>query len=171
MIDKIYLLLDNVRSTQNVGSILRTADGLGIDSVYLCGYTPYPIMPEGTDSRLPHLAASINRRIHKTALGAELTQRWYNNDSTVETISKLRDRTTIIAALEQSSRSVDLRSYRPDPQTNNLCLIVGNELDGISEDILKMCDICLEIKMSGAKESFNVSVAAAIALYQLKNML
>ena len=163
---EIYLLLSNVRSSLNVGSLLRTADGLGVKEVYLCGYTPYPQLPN--DDRLPHLSAKINRRIKKTALGAESSQAWcYFPDASV-IISKLKIQEVDIIALEQTVSSINLTSYKPG---RSVCLVVGSETEGIDQDILNSADTIVEIPMLGRKESFNVAVAGGMALFYLKNML
>lgn len=160
---EIVLAVHNIRSCHNVGSILRTADGLGIDRVYLTGYTPYP--KSANDTRLPHLINKIDNQIAKTSLGAEQSVRWKHYDTPYPALEKLRKQGYIIAALEQNSDSVVLSDFRlPD----KMVLIVGSEVGGLDNEILKFVDICLEIPMLGKKESFNVSVAAAIALYHLK---
>lgn len=158
----ILLIFDNIRSTHNVGSILRTADGFGAKQAYYCGYTPYPAIPN--DSRLPHESAKINRAIHKTALGAEanLTARLFTDVQKAITHAKQLGYT--IAALEQSATSTAIASYEP-PQ--KLAVILGNEVAGMKSDTLSACDVILEIPMFGAKESFNVSIAAAICLYEI----
>ena len=157
--------MHNVRSTHNVGSILRTADGLGLEEVYLTGYTPYP--PAQNDQRLPHLAQKAGRQIHKTALGAENTVRWQHESDITKAIDKLRAAGYGIAALEQTEKSINLADFKPP---DKLVLVVGSEVGGLDKKILELCDSHLQIPMSGKKESFNVAVAAAIALYHLKNL-
>jgi len=159
---QIVLVVHNVRSAHNVGSILRTADGLGIEQVYLTGYTPYP--PSPNDQRLPHQAQKADRQIRKTALGAEKTVPWKQTANVLELIENLRGGGYEIAALEQTKKAIPLDSYKP---TKNVALIVGSEIGGLQERILDRADRHLEIPMHGKKESFNVSVAAAIALYHL----
>src|SRR5579863_6553497 len=100
---QIILIAHNVRSTHNIGSLLRTADGLGVKKVYLTGYTPYPLSK--TDERLPHLAKKIDARIHKTALGAEKSVSWEHESDVFKVISKLRQDGFLVAALEQNSKS------------------------------------------------------------------
>ncbi len=162
----IYLLLDNVRSSLNVGSLLRTAEGLGIKEVYLCGYTPYPLMPN--DHRLPHLAAKVNRRIKKTALGAESSQVWSYYPNALVIVNQLKAQNTCILALEQAANSISLTSFKPD---RPVCLIVGNEAAGVNSELLSAADTIAEIPMLGTKESFNVAVAGGMALFYLVNML
>lgn len=159
----IILIAHNIRSAHNVGSLLRTADGLGIEKIYLTGYTPYPL--KDNDERLPHLAAKIDRQIAKTALGAEKTATWQQQSNLNAILSRLRKDGYRITALEQSPRSINLSEYDPP---NKLALIVGREVEGIEPEILDEVDEILEIPMSGQKESFNVTNAAAMALYHLR---
>lgn len=156
---EITLLLHDIRSTHNVGSIFRTAEGFGVKEIVLSGYTPYPQLKN--DSRLPHLANKLTKQIHKTALGAEGMVPF----SRYETIEEfLAGNSLPILALEQDDTSVSIQNYTPP---DNFILLLGEEVKGIDTDLLKKCDIILEIPMKGQKESFNVSVAAGIALYAL----
>lgn len=159
---KIALILDNIRSTHNVGNILRTADGFGVNYVFLCGYTPYPSIPN--DPRLPHEHAKITRAIHKTALGAETTVPFgvYNNVNDAIMIARQQGYT--IAALEQSPSSISLPIHN---NNQDIAIVLGNEINGVANDTLNICDLTLEIPMFGSKESFNVSISAAICLYEL----
>lgn len=158
----LVLIVHNVRSTHNVGSILRTADGFGVDRVILSGYTPYPAME--SDERLPHLAAKIDRQIHKTALGAEKSVNWQRREDISAVIRQLKANGYWVAALEQAFGSVALDSFKKPAK---IALIVGAEVDGVNKEILDQADDIIEIPMKGAKESFNVAVAAGIALYAL----
>lgn len=160
---KVVLVVYNVRSAHNVGSMLRTADGLGIAKVYLCGYTPYP--SGRGDTRLPHLAAKTSRQIHKTALGAEDSVIWHYEPDVQKTFDELRTRGYKLVALEQTDEAIDLRKLNPDGQ---IALIVGSEVGGLPQTVLGICDRQVYIPMSGKKESFNVAVAAGIAMYHLK---
>jgi 23S rRNA (guanosine2251-2'-O)-methyltransferase len=162
---KLILIVHNVRSSYNVGSLLRTADGLGIDKVVFSGYTPYPEAKD--DERLPHLARKTTNAIHKTALGAETTVSWQKVDDIADYLSKLSIRGYEIAALEQTATSQNLSDYRPPEK---LALLVGNEVNGLDADLLNLTAIRLQIPMLGSKESFNVAVAAAMALYHLRFM-
>lgn len=164
---KIYLIVDNIRSSHNAGALLRTAEGLGITEVILCGITPYPKI-KSKDPRPPYLAEKITRRIAKTSLGAELTQPWYYNPNTLETLSSLKQKGVELLALEQTPKSIKLTDYMP---RSDIGLVVGNEIDGVSAEVLALCDQVVEIPMSGSKESFNVSAAAAMALFYLTLML
>lgn len=156
----IIILAHNIRSTYNVGSIFRTADGFGVEKIILSGYTPYPKLPN--DPRLPHLRTKITKDIHKTALGAELTVPFeYNSEPPLDS---LKDDGYIVAALEQHMASTSLAEFKTPER---IALLIGEEVHGIESQLLEMCDIVLEIPMYGEKESFNVSAATAIALYQL----
>lgn len=159
----IVLVAHNLRSVHNVGSLLRTADGIGVSKVFLTGYTPYPVKPK--DDRLPHLANKLTRQIQKTALGAESSQAWDHHEDIYDILKQLRQGGFVIAALEQSDNSVPLLSYKP---AEKIAIIVGREVEGIEPDVLKEVDVIIEIPMLGQKESFNVVQAAAMALYHLR---
>jgi 23S rRNA (guanosine2251-2'-O)-methyltransferase len=159
----IVLIAHNLRSVHNVGSLLRTADGIGVSKVFLTGYTPYPLMPK--DERLPHMANKLTKQIQKTALGAESSQAWDHNEDIYDILKQLRQDGFVIAALEQSDNSVPLSSYKP---AEKIAIIVGREVEGIEPDILKAVDVTIEIPMFGQKESFNVVQAAAMGLYHLR---
>lgn len=146
----------------NIGALFRTADGIGVTKLILSGYTPYPDLGK-KDTRLPHLITRQTEAIHKTALGAEATVPFTHQ--TTPDFEQIRRDGYTIAALEQNPRSVPLPSY-PAPQS--IALLLGEEVNGLSDDLLNQCDIILEIPMFGNKESFNVSVAAAMALYQIR---
>lgn len=158
----IVLIAHNLRSCHNVGSLLRTAEGLGVEAVWLTGYTPYPVLEN--DSRLPHEALKITKQIHKTALGAEDFQCWYRSEDVLSVISNLKKYGYTLAALEQTPDAVSLHDFQPPER---LALIVGREVEGIEQAVLKQCDEAIQIPMAGKKESFNVTVAAAMALHHL----
>lgn len=160
---KIVLIVHNVRSAHNVGSLLRTADGLGVERVYLSGYTPYPEAPD--DKRLPHIRARATQQIHKTALGAESSVTWSHAEDIERLIKDLQQKGYEVIALEQASNSKALPSYK---SPKNTAIIVGSEVGGLDQEVLALADTALQIPMLGGKESFNVSVAAAIALYHLR---
>lgn len=157
----VTLLLHNLRSTHNVGSIFRTADGFGIDQIICSGYTPYPL--HANDTRLPHIAHKITAQIHKTALGAEMTVPWSYFPTLEEARAHLPPELPFYA-LEQHATAEQISSFYP---AASYALLLGEEVEGISPEILATCDAILEIPMKGKKESFNVSVATAIALYAL----
>lgn len=148
----LILLLDNIRSLHNVGSIFRSADAFGIEKIYLCGYTGTPPNPE----------------IRKTALGATETVQWEAAPQVTEVIQQLKEQGWTIAAIEQTDQSIEVNSFRPN-QGNGLALILGNEVEGVQDSALALCDTSLEIPQFGTKHSLNVGVAAGIVLYALRN--
>ncbi len=159
----IILIAHNLRSCHNVGSLLRTAEGLGIAEVYFTGYTPYP--RNDGDERMPHLAAKIGHQIHKTALGAEDLVKWQHQEDISTLIAELKAKGFTVAAIEQAARATLLPQFAPPKQ---LALIVGREVEGVEQEVLEICDCLLEIPMFGKKESFNVVQAAAMALYHCR---
>lgn len=146
----IVLVLDNIRSLNNVGSAFRTADAFRIKKIFLCGITGTP----------PH------RDIQKTALGATESVDWEYCTSTGEAVEKLKAEGYQLCALEQVEKSVKLNEFTPDP-TQNYGLIFGNEVFGVEEEILKKCDTVLEIPQLGTKHSLNISVTLGIAVWDL----
>lgn len=159
----IVLIVHDIRSCHNVGSLLRTAEGLGVTTVYLTGYTPYPIAPG--DKRLPHIATKLTGQISKTALGAEESQSWVQSDIVEPIIEQLKSQGYALAALEQSDTATPLNGFVPP---DKIALLLGREVEGIDPELLKLVDTHLEISMFGTKESFNVVQAAAMALYHLR---
>ncbi len=156
----IVLIAHNLRSCHNVGSLLRTAEGLGISRVILSGYTPYP--KSEVDPRLPHEANKIHRQIAKTALGAEKCVPWEHVTTIEDSIEALKKDGFSVLAVEQTVTSIQLPDFSPPEK---LALIVGREVEGIEQEVLTLCDGSLEIPMFGRKESFNVVQAAAMAMY------
>jgi tRNA G18 (ribose-2'-O)-methylase SpoU len=148
----LRLLAWNVRSLWNVGSFFRTADALGVEKIYLTGYTGHPPRKE----------------ITKTALGAEEIVPWEHHTDPIPILEKLKREGWQIVALEQTDRSENLRTFKPDEK---VCVVVGHELTGVPEELLELSDALVEIPMLGEKESLNVAVAAGIALYMLQNQL
>lgn len=146
-----------------MGSLLRTAEGLGVDRVYMTGYTPYPAHTD--DSRLPHEAHRVAKNIQKTALGAEATQMWHQADDIGTVIDTLKQEQFVIYGIEQGDGSVSLPDFEPP---SNIALIVGREVEGIEPKVLALCDGLLEIPMFGRKESYNVVQATAMALYHCR---
>lgn len=159
----IVVIAHNIRSIHNVGSLLRTAEGLGVETVYLTGYTPHPGIPN--DPRLPHEVQKIERFIHKTALGAEQTQPWKYELDVSTVIARLKRHGYRLCALEQAKTSTSLPDYHPDQR---IAMLLGREVEGVEPEILAQCDRILEIPMFGAKESYNVIQAAAMALYHCR---
>lgn len=158
----IIVIAHNIRSTHNVGAILRTADGFGVQKVFFTGYTPYPA--QLNDSRLPHIRNKMTAQIHKTALGAEKTvPNEYVSDIN-PLLARLKNDGYQLIALEQTPDSVLLPKAA---FSNKAALLLGEEVHGIEPQLIALCDTTVEIPMQGAKESFNVSVATGIALYEL----
>lgn len=159
----IILIAHNLRSVHNVGSLLRTAEGLGVEKVILSGYTPHPA--HFNDRRLPHESAKITAQIHKTALGAEESVTWEHHADLLPVISHLQKKGFMVAVVEQTPDARELPKYHP-PQ--KIAVIVGREVEGVESEIIAACDLALEIPMFGKKESFNVVQAAAMALYHCR---
>lgn len=157
---EIIVIAHNIRSTHNVGSIFRTSEGFGVAKIILSGYTPYPTIPN--DPRLPHIRDKLTAQIHKTALDAETIVPFEYQEQ--PNIDELRAAGYTIVGLEQDERSVMLPSYVPPAKA---ALLIGEEVEGITNDLRDICDVLIEIPMVGRKESFNVSVATGIALYAL----
>jgi len=160
MRNNIYVLLNNIRSLHNVGSIFRTSEGAGVKKIFICGQTGYPPREE----------------ISKTALGAEEYVPWQYYIDPIDCIKKLKKQGVQIVALEQTNKSVDYRKFsakggstRGGKPKYPLCLIVGHEIEGVQDKILDLCDSVIEIPMKGKKQSLNVSVAFGIAVYTLAN--
>ncbi len=148
------LILPDIRSAINVGAIFRTADAVGIDKIYLTGFTPRPTDKFGR----------IQKDIAKSALGAEGWIPWEYEVSLEKLIIKLKKDGFKIIAIEQDEKSVDYRKIKAKDKT---AIILGGEVKGLSKEILNVCDIIAEIKMYGKKESLNVSVACGVALFQI----
>ncbi|TDQ17084.1 SpoU rRNA methylase family protein [Algoriphagus boseongensis] len=146
----IVLVLDNIRSLNNVGSAFRTADAFRIKKIFLCGITGTP----------PH------RDIQKTALGATESLDWEYCASTLEAVEKLKREGYQLCALEQVEKSVMLNEFSPNP-AQNYALIFGNEVFGVEEEVLKKCDTVLEIPQLGTKHSLNISVTLGIAVWDM----
>jgi tRNA G18 (ribose-2'-O)-methylase SpoU len=142
------VLLDNIRSTYNVGSFFRTSDAVGLEMLYLCGITAYPPKPA----------------ISKTALGAEESVPWQHHADAREPLAILRARGFEIAAIETSLHSLDLFEWRPNFP---VCILFGHEVDGIRPELLAMADTLIRIPMVGRKHSLNVATAAGVVLYEL----
>lgn len=151
---KVYILLHDIRSTHNVGSIFRTADALGVDKIYISGYSPTPLDKFG----------KLRKDIAKVALGAEKTIEWEYVKNPKKLLQKMKDGGVQIVALEQAEDSVD---YKKVKIKYPVLFLVGNEVDGISKNILSLCDVVAEIPMAGDKESLNVSVAFGVGLFRI----
>ncbi len=155
---KLTVVIHNIRSVHNVGSIFRTADGVGVEKIYLCGITPAPF----------DRFRNVRQDFAKVALGAEKSVASESAKSAAAVIKKLKKEGYRILALEQAKGSVSYNMAFDSAQANNqLALVVGDEVRGIPPSILKLADQVLEIPMRGKKESLNVSVAFGIAAYAL----
>ena len=157
---EIIVIAHNIRSTHNIGSIFRTCEGFGVSKIIISGYTPYPRIIN--DRRLPHISNKLTDQIHKTALGAEMMIPFEYSE--LPDFDSLKADGFTIVGLEQNQTSTLLYDYRP-PQ--KIALLLGEEVKGLTTDLINQCDNLVEIPMRGKKESFNVSVAAGIALYHL----
>lgn len=159
----IIVIAHDMRSTHNVGSLFRTAEGLGIEKIYLTGYTPHP--RKNDDDRLPHIVEKLEKQLDKTALGATNMVDWEYKEDVRQVIDKLKSDSFEIIALEQAPNSVNLPDYDgPD----RIALLLGTEVTGLPPEILQLATVTCEIPMFGKKESFNVVQAAAMALYKLR---
>jgi len=154
---KVALILHNIRSVYNVGSIFRTADTAGVSEIYLTGFTPAPKDRFGR----------LRKDLTKVALGAEKDISWYALETADMAINKLKDGGFYVIAIEQALHSVDYKKIKPKHKT---AFILGSETDGLSENILKKCDIVAEIPMKGKKESLNVAVSAGIAVFRILSL-
>ena len=145
---EFFVVCDNIRSLENIGSIFRTADAVGITKIYLCGISGRP----------PH------QKISKTALGAEKTVPWEHHKQVWRLLEKLKSHKVTIVALEQSKRSIVYTKYK---SKFPLALVIGNEVKGVSKKALELSDTIIHLPMKGKKESLNVAVAFGIASYGL----
>ncbi|MCX6781864.1 MAG: RNA methyltransferase [Candidatus Magasanikbacteria bacterium] len=150
--EKFVLVLPDIRSAHNVGAMFRTADGAGVDKIFLCGYTARP----------PHT------QLDKVSLGAEKWVLWEYHKQTWRLLTQLREKGYNIVALEQTKKSIDLFKWKPKFP---LALVVGNEKTGVTKGLLKYCDTSVVIPMKGRKTSLNVSVAAGVATYYIGHRL
>ncbi|MBE7173789.1 MAG: RNA methyltransferase [Williamsia sp.] len=146
----VLVVLDNIRSAHNVGSVFRTADAFLLHGIHLCGYTAYP----------------PNRHIEKTALGATESVDWKHFSTVQESIRLLKEEGFTICAAEQADKSMPLYEAAA-LYDKKLAVVFGNEVDGIQPDVLQLCDVCLEIPQAGIKHSLNISVAAGMVLWEL----
>lgn len=148
------IVLDNVRSQSNVGSIFRTADAFLSEAIYLCGITARP----------PH------REIQKTALGATESVTWKYYTSTTDAINDLKQKGYKIIGVEQAEGSVELQNL-PVEKGKKYVLVFGHEINGVGQDVLNLCDLCVEIPQFGTKHSFNIAISAGIVLWELSRKL
>jgi 23S rRNA (guanosine2251-2'-O)-methyltransferase len=144
----VAVVLDNVRSLNNVGSAFRTGDAFKIEQLILCGITGTP----------------PNREIHKTALGATESVEWFYDSETTEAIQILKAQGYQIWAIEQAEGSIYLQNFKPNAE-DKIAFVFGNEVDGVTDEVLALCDGCIEIPQFGTKHSLNVSVTIGIVLW------
>jgi 23S rRNA (guanosine2251-2'-O)-methyltransferase len=150
----VVLVLDNVRSHLNVGSVFRTADAFLIEAIYLCGITGTP----------PH------RDIHKTALGATDTVTWKHTETTLEAVEQLRTLGYKIIAIEQAVNATMLNEFTPN-RNQKYAVVFGNEVDGVSQEVVSKADVVVEIPQFGMKHSLNIAVSAGIVMWDLFNKI
>jgi len=150
--NKIIVLLDNIRSAYNVGSIFRTADAFLIECIFICGYTPPP----------------THRQVHKTALGAVDTVDWMQFENIQDAVHQLKQNDYAVYAIEQAEQSIQLNQFQSS-SNKKIAVVFGNEVTGVQDLIMQQCDGCIEIPQHGMKHSLNVSVAAGIVLWKLVN--
>jgi len=144
----VIVVLDNVRSMHNIGSVFRTADGFAIEKLYLCGITAQP----------PH------REIEKTALGATQSVEWVHYQTTLDAVASLKADGYRVIGIEQAAGSIMLNTYKPKP-SEKYALIFGNEVNGVSDEVMAQIDECIEIPQFGTKHSFNIVISAGIVLW------
>jgi len=148
----VVVILNSIRSSYNVGSIFRTSDGAMIEKLYLCGYTPYPPKKE----------------VLKTALGSQESVNWKFEENPISIIKNLKNKGYTICALEQTNNNI---SYTELTKKHfPLCLIVGNEITGVSQELIDLCDVSIEIPQFGIKQSLNVAVAYGIAIFEIRKI-
>ena len=150
----VTVVLDNVRSEMNVGSVFRTADAFLIEKIVLCGFTPVPPKPE----------------IHKTALGAEESVCWQYFPTTLEAIGQLKDEGYVICSIEQVHDSVSLEQFVIN-SNQRVAIVLGNEVKGVSQEVVDASDTCVEIPQEGTKHSLNISCCAAIVMWHVYRQL
>ena len=146
----LILVLDDIRSLHNIGSVFRTADAFLIEKIFLCGITATP----------------PNKEIHKTALGATETVAWEHHENILEVIEKLKKDNVTTLAIEQVESAVFLQNFKVE-KNKKYALVFGNEVYGVSQDAVALCDGCIEIPQLGTKHSLNISVSAGIVVWDL----
>jgi tRNA G18 (ribose-2'-O)-methylase SpoU len=146
----IIVVLDNIRSLNNVGAVFRTSDAFLIEKIYLCGITATP----------PH------REIHKTALGATESVDWEYKEDTLALVNELKAQGVLVAAIEQVENSVMLDEFSLDA-TKKIAIVLGNEVKGVQQEVVSAADYCIEIPQKGTKHSLNISVSCGVVLWDL----
>ncbi|PLW94633.1 MAG: RNA methyltransferase [Marinilabiliales bacterium] len=147
----LVVVLDNIRSRHNTGSVFRTCDAFRISAVYLCGITDCP----------------PNKEIEKTALGATDSVEWKYYENTVNAIKELKNKNYLIAGIEQSHNSIDISDFDIENLAQPVAIILGNEVFGMSDEVLPLCDFMIELPQHGTKHSLNVSVCAGIVIWDM----
>lgn len=155
----VYVVLNSIRSSYNVGSIFRTSDGAMIEKLFLCGYTPYPPHPELPNGK---------KDVLKTSLGSTESVKWEYVKDPKEVVRRMKENGIKVCALELTSKSFPYYELKKD--IFPLCLIVGNEITGVSQEILDMCDFSIEIPQFGIKQSLNVAVAYGVTIFRLREI-
>ena len=150
----LIIILDNIRSLNNIGSVFRTSDAFLIEKIYLCGITATP----------PH------KDIHKTALGSTDTVDWEYVDNTIELVKKLKAENVKICAIEQAERAIMLNNFKVETNTK-YALVFGNEVKGVSQDVVNKSDAVIEIPQFGTKHSLNISVSAGVVIWDVFSKL
>lgn len=156
----IVVVLNNIRSNENVGSIFRTCDAAGVSKIFLCGYTPAPVDRFGRE----------NKGVTKASLGAEKSVEWEKTEGLEVASKKLKEEGFKIIGVEQSKNSIDYREIKNSKllaPSSQLVLVFGNEVAGLSTEDLSLCDLVAEIPMRGRKESLNVAVSVGVVLFSL----
>jgi tRNA G18 (ribose-2'-O)-methylase SpoU len=155
----VYVVLNSIRSSYNVGSIFRTSDGAMIEKLYLCGYTPYP----------PHSELSAGKKeVLKTSLGATESIKWEYIKDPKEVIKSMKEKGIKVCALELTDKSFPY--YELNKDIFPLCLLIGNEITGVSQELLDLCDFSIEIPQFGIKQSLNVAVAYGVTIFELRKI-
>ena len=150
----LIVVLDNIRSLNNIGSVFRTSDAFLIEKIYLCGITAKP----------PH------KDIHKTALGATETVAWEYAEDALELVKALQKEGVVVASIEQADNSVELQDFIPE-KDKKLAVVFGNEVKGVQQKVVSASDFCVEIPQYGTKHSLNISVSCGVVLWDLFNKL
>lgn len=150
----IIVVLDNIRSLNNVGSVFRTSDAFLIEKIYLCGITATP----------------PNKEIHKTALGATDSVDWEYREDTMQLINELKTEEIVVASIEQAENSTMLNNFTPD-SSKRLAVVLGNEVKGVQQEVVSSSDYCIEIPQLGTKHSLNISVSCGVVLWDLSQKM
>ena len=146
----IIVVLDNIRSLNNVGSVFRTSDAFLIEKIYLCGITATP----------------PNKEIHKTALGATESVAWEHVENTVDVVKKLKSENVKVLSIEQAENSTKLNTFFPE-KNQKYAIVMGNEVKGVQQEVINVSDLCVEIPQLGTKHSLNISVTTGVVLWDL----